>query len=343
MKFIKYFSLGIFLLSLFASCSNELDLNAPYKNIPVIYGVLSVKDTSHYIRIQKVFTNPSGDATAYAKNIDSVYYKEDDIIVQLVDKNLKTWTLRRVDGNLEGYKRESGVFVDSPNYLYKIKGDSLKLAGGEKVKISVLDKKTNAIIASSETTITKNMSEISPAIPGEINFASTLPNSLNSLYWGFDQNTTKFFNVKMFLNIDETDVNNPTKLISRRIPWQIVPDFDISNTFVINSKVNIKYSVDDFFTVIKNYFKDSGSTKKYFRNLDLEITAVNNDVYGYLNASTVNTGITAAEVVPNYTNIANGLGLFGSKNNLNKYGITVKTQTLDSLKYGSVTKSLNFQ
>ena len=63
MKFIKYFSLGIFLLSLFSSCSNELELNAPYKNIPVIYGVLSVKDTSHYIRIQKVFTNPSGDAT----------------------------------------------------------------------------------------------------------------------------------------------------------------------------------------------------------------------------------------------------------------------------------------
>lgn len=343
MKFIKYFSLGIFLLSLFASCSNELELNAPYKNIPVIYGVLSVKDTSHYIRIQKVFTNPSGDATEYAKNIDSVYYKEDDIIVQLVDKNLKTWTLRRVDGNLEGYKRESGVFVDSPNYLYKIKGDSLKLAGGEKVKISVLDKKTNVVIASSETTITNNMYEVSPAIPNNINFASSIPNALNSIYWGFDPNSTKSFSIKMYINIDETDKTNPSVLINRRIPWQLVPDFDNTNSFVQSSTVNLKYPINDFYKVIYNYFKDSGSTKKYFKNIDIEITSINNDVYKYLNASTVNTGITAAEVVPNYTNIANGLGLFGSKNNLNKYGITVKTQTLDSLKYGSVTKSLNFQ
>jgi len=106
---------------------------------------------------------------------------------------------------------------------------------------------------------------------------------------------------------------------------------------------SVNTAINDFYKVIYNYFKDSGSTKKYFKNIDLEITSINNDVYKYLNASTVNTGITAAEVVPNYTNIANGLGLFGSKNNLNKYGITVKTQTLDSLKYGSVTKSLNFQ
>jgi len=343
MNSVKNIFLFFLLLVLINSCSNELELNAPYKNIPVIYGVLSIKDTSHYIRIQKAYTNPNGDATEFAKVIDSIYYKESDVIVKLIDKNLKSWTLHRVDGNLEGYKRVSGVFANEPNYLYKIKGDSLNLAGGEKVKIMIYDAKTNNLIANSETVITKNMENTSPALPSEINFANSIPNTLNTLHWVFDPNTTKYFNVKMFLNIDETDVSNPSNLISRRIPWQLVPDFESTGPFISSSKVIMKYPADDFFSVIKNYFDASVSTKKYFRNIDLEITAVNDDVYKYLNASNVNTGITAAEVVPNYTNITNGKGLFGSKNVLIKNNITVKQQTLDSLKYGSKTKNLNFQ
>ena len=131
MKIAKFLLLLIASCIYILSCSNDLDLNAPYKNIPIVYGVLSNKDTNHYIRIQKAYNNPEGDATQFAQVIDSIYYKDEDILVQLVDKNLKTWTLRRVDGNLEGYKRESGVFASSPNYLYKIKGDSLRLDGGE--------------------------------------------------------------------------------------------------------------------------------------------------------------------------------------------------------------------
>ncbi|MEL6943471.1 MAG: hypothetical protein AAFO82_12445, partial [Bacteroidota bacterium] len=65
---------------LFNACSNELELTAPWKNIPVIYGVLNEADRVQYIRVEKAFLDESTNALDLAKNVDSVYYS--DISVQ---------------------------------------------------------------------------------------------------------------------------------------------------------------------------------------------------------------------------------------------------------------------
>ena len=343
MKIAKFLFLLVVASSWMTSCSNDLDLNAAYKNIPVVYGVLSNKDTAHYLRIQKAYNNPSGDAVEFAKIIDSIYYKDEDILVQLVDKNLKTWTLQRVDGNLEGYKRESGIFANSPNYLYKIKGDSLRLDGGEKVKLTILDKKTNAVIGSAETQISKSMRETTIAIPSDINFLTNLPNLTNSLNWEFDPATVRFFSAKMYLNIDETDPADPNKLISKRIPWQLVADFDASSSLVNGARASIKYPTVEFYKVIRDNLDPNLNSKRFFRSIDVEINGANADLYQYLNASSVNTGITAAEVVPNFSNIKNGYGVFASRTKLTKENIKIRTETRDSLRLGSYTKQFNFQ
>ncbi len=343
MKIAKFLLLLIASCIYILSCSNDLDLNAPYKTIPIVYGVLSNKDTTHYIRIQKAYNNPEGDATQFAQVIDSIYYKDEDILVQLVDKNLKTWTLRRVDGNLEGYKRESGVFANSPNYLYKIKGDSLRLDGGEKVKLTIIDRKTNTVLGSAETQISKSMRETTTAIPSEINFLTNLPNLTNTLNWEFDPATVRFFNARMFLNIDETDPADPNKLISKKIPWQLVADFDAASSFVAGTRASIKYPTVEFYKVIRDNLDPNLNVKRYFRTIEVEINGANNDLYQYLNASTVNTGITSAEVIPNYSNIKNGYGVFASRTKLTKGNIKIKTETNDSLRFGSITKAYNFQ
>jgi hypothetical protein len=41
----------------FVSCDNKLEINAPYREIPVIYGFININDTVQYLRIQKVFQN----------------------------------------------------------------------------------------------------------------------------------------------------------------------------------------------------------------------------------------------------------------------------------------------
>jgi hypothetical protein len=67
---------------LFSSCKNDLQLNAPYKEIPFIYAVLNPQESRQLIRINKVFLG-EGDANVKAKVADSVNYKEGEITVSL--------------------------------------------------------------------------------------------------------------------------------------------------------------------------------------------------------------------------------------------------------------------
>jgi hypothetical protein len=39
----------------FTSCETDFELNAEWKDITIVYGILNQNDTAHYIRIQKAF------------------------------------------------------------------------------------------------------------------------------------------------------------------------------------------------------------------------------------------------------------------------------------------------
>ncbi|HON17810.1 MAG TPA: hypothetical protein PK990_01420 [Salinivirgaceae bacterium] len=61
-------------LSLLTSCETEVDITAPWQNIPVVYCVLDTADPVHYIRIQRAFL---GNQNAYemAQHSDSLIYQ----------------------------------------------------------------------------------------------------------------------------------------------------------------------------------------------------------------------------------------------------------------------------
>jgi hypothetical protein len=124
----SFFAITV-LAILLSSCSNDFDLTAPWKDIPVVYAIISPADTAHYIRIEKAFLDPERSALEIAKIADSLYYPENTISVFLQKKGTTTlYPLTRVDGVKEGIVRDSGIFAQSPNWLYKIK--PAQLGGG---------------------------------------------------------------------------------------------------------------------------------------------------------------------------------------------------------------------
>lgn len=66
----------------FSSCKNDVELNAPYKEIPSIYAVLDPTADEQMIRINKVFLG-EGDANQMAKVADSVNYPANELEVKL--------------------------------------------------------------------------------------------------------------------------------------------------------------------------------------------------------------------------------------------------------------------
>ncbi len=100
------------------NCTTEFDVTTHWKDTTIVYGILNLQDTAHYIRVQRAYLDPRRDANQIASHSDSIYY--DSLVVQLVDKNLGiTDTLRKVDGRDEGLPKEDGLFSDRPNWLYK--------------------------------------------------------------------------------------------------------------------------------------------------------------------------------------------------------------------------------
>ena len=102
---------------------------------------MSKSESANYFRIEKAFLDNDISALDIAQIADSLYYDDDEITVQLVSldaNNPATYTLFRVDGNEEGFPRESGIFVDAPNYLYKLElPPDEELIGGQEYQLQI--------------------------------------------------------------------------------------------------------------------------------------------------------------------------------------------------------------
>ena len=81
MRKVLVFTISIISLFL-GSCSNDLEINAPWKDVTVVFGLLNKNETTHYIRISKAFLG-EGDALQFASQFDSLYYNPDLLDVKV--------------------------------------------------------------------------------------------------------------------------------------------------------------------------------------------------------------------------------------------------------------------
>lgn len=82
MRFTKIIILFFCTILLFSACKNDLELNAPYKEIPSIHAILNPYESMQMIRINKVFLSES-NAYDIAKISDSVNYQPNELLVEL--------------------------------------------------------------------------------------------------------------------------------------------------------------------------------------------------------------------------------------------------------------------
>jgi hypothetical protein len=337
MKKIFYFSL---LTILIASCSNEINLTDTPKEIPVVHGFLSRADTAQYLRIEKVFLDAKISAPDLAKDAKNLYF--DNISVELIDVEAKkTYNLTRVDGNLEGYKRTSGTFATAPNYLYKIKTDKLDLKENKTFKL-VVKRSDKTILTEAQTIITPDL---------KLNQDRTNPNDLpfaTGLVVGWlqsDYKTAKIYDIEMYANVKETDVNTG-KSEKKRIYWNVIKGF-LPGTTEITPQINaVQYRISDpfaFYKLMKNNLKVDKNIIRFLEGVDIEINSGGQELYEFQSIGNINSGITGTEVLPTYTNVKDGYGVLTSRNKLQYLDMKISARSLDSLRKGQFTKLLNFQ
>ncbi len=326
---------------LIQACSNDFDVTAPWKEIPVVYGILYPKDTAHYIRVEKAFLDPETNALTIAQIADSLYYPKDAIDVYLKPANGgQQIKLERVDGNLEGYVRKGGIFATHPNWLYKTKAP---LAEGVKYQF-IMTRADGKPDVTAETTIPSQFRFSTPNpvdIPPRITF---IPDAPTSVEWRTDVNGVFF---AVHFRIRYREVFPDGKVVNDTLYW--TPVTNVKRAGSPSGAGGLYRGIasipaETFFSfLVKNNPTAGNDQIRYFDGIDITIEGGGGEIEKYLDAAAANAGLTGAEVVPSYSNISEGFGLFTAKTSLTLEKVQVQKPTIEAMNDQLATKALNFQ
>lgn len=321
MKYI-FFVLGFIFL---VGCDNELNLVADHKETPVVYGFLDQSDTAQYVRVERTFVDEAVSGTVIAQNPDSLYYE--NIVVKIVRvKTGEEFILNRVDGNLEGYPREEGVFAQSPNYIYKIDTEDITLVQEDIYELHIEGVYEDRDIVASAAVLKRPFFAI-PQSGGVVSFKRN--NTIN-VAWN-PQGDPTIYSASFFFRIEETKGGVTEERI---LEWIIEKNTD---------EIKIEADGIEFFSFMKTALEDDPSITREFKEAQFQLTSGNQTIADYIKVGQANLGITSSGEIPTFSNLSEGLGFFASKVSERRVDISLSDITLDSLMRGSLTESLNFE
>ena len=323
-----------FLLLFTGACSNDIELNAPEKEIAIVYGLLSPQDEVHYVRIERAFLEENTSALELAQRPDQLYF--DNLVVELTRMgDGEIFQLQEVDGTVDGIIREEGIFSSSPNILYRIADSQINLQQGEIYVLSIRQAGSEETLASASTAIVGTV-RLNRPIPGNNKLPLRIEEDESfTLLWAADE-TARFFDVKMTIHLEEQQANNIAN--RRTLTWTIA-----RNITAMDGPNRISFEGVEFYRFLANTLAEEAVRSRRVRAIDIRIDVGGEELFNYINVGQANTGITSSQVIPTYTNIENGLGIFSSRNQFLEEGFSIDGITREGLKNSELTRGLNFE
>ncbi len=332
----KFTLISLSILSLFLySCDNEIDLLSEGKDVPIVYGLINLSDSATYIRVEKSFADPNVPPAELAQDPSNLYY--DNISVQLSDINGdgQVITLKRVDGNKEGYKRGDGAFAKAPNYLYKVMNSKLNFDDNSIAKLIIVDADADTILASAQTNV---IDSIRISYPNNVSVSSLriLPKEILRfrLFSDINQEEIAYFIGSLQYVIKEYDAESHKLL--RRIPQTVYSDR-------YKSQYDIKFPPILFYTKLSETLEPSTQVYREIDSVYVQVNCYGNELNEYKEIQLLNSGITSSSIIPLFNNIEKGRGLFSSSSSAQSGPFALSQMTIDSLNSFSITEGLNFK
>lgn len=308
-----------------SGCDNELKVNAPKKDVIVVYGVLNPKEITQYIRVSKAFLTES-DALQYASEND-LSLKDARVTLSFLDNsgNNREVVLAPIDT-----VRKKGTFNEKitlyttreaiiPGRKYEIK---VQLTGDEKPIVSAYTYVPDDMvpIRPSEIPLINN-----PDAPDSQGFQEAYPllmtdtDNFSVSFLKSNRSSQKHpglgFETRVYVDYSEKGSSEVKRL---QFGPSGVLDKSTGNCLGLSGDpvmcVKLGKSLRDF---LQNNLDQN---KSYTVNASflseackLEYTAVDTFLFNFMKVN--NPGfIDFTTVKPEYTNVKGGLGIFGSVN-----------------------------
>ena len=319
--------LGIIILS---SCKTDVDINAPYEKIPVVYGILDRGDSIHYVKITKTFAG-QGNAYDFAKVPDSSYFESVDAKIEQIENNSVVNTFILTDTILNN-KDTSGVFYAPEQKLYYFVEPNLSADATYILKLN-LDE--GQVETQAETRLIDDVFITQPITNNpSMNFANSnsaeddVYPSTNVAFTLDDYGT--LYNLKLRFKYDE--YYSETNFESKEIIW---------NQGEIEGNIK-SLSGGEFYPYINERVpEDPNVLRRIFRGIDLILDVGSDDLKTYIEVSKPSSGVV--QNLPDFTNIENGRGIFTSRFQAVRTDFMLNTNSIEELCEGKYTGSKKFK
>ncbi len=287
-----------------SSCETDFDVNAPWKDITVVHGLLNQNDSVHYIRIQRAFLG-EGNALLMAQIPDSNLYPN-NLTVVLQEWNGEELMRTILTDTMTITDKDSGLFfhpvqplyyaeaILDDNYTYRL---SIKQHGSDK-----------EIWAT--TPLVRDFIVERPLANANLNFDTlTGPDVPIFVRWLSGAYGRKYQVILRF-NFDEVTVGS-SDTTRKYVEWY--SEYVKTDALRGGEFLEVRFGKRSFFTMIRTFVPINENVLRFPRNVELIFHAAGDDLNTFLEVTDPSGSLVQER--PMFTNIYNGIGIFSSRFN----------------------------
>ena len=336
-KILFFFISAIVFLN---SCSTDVNINANWKDVTVVYSILNLNDTIQYVKINKAFL---GDANAYdmAKNSDSLFYAS-------INKVTLQQGRTNSNGDWEAYGQEiilnkttdipkdTGIFANNRNDIFFTTN---KLTYDDKYneyRLTIDIPGKDLITATTKVFNQLTVKEPTSWGNRKVNFASSVPYTVK---WNSTKDARLYELTIRFWYYEIIGTDTTLKHLDWAQPR--------TTSSKLESEVEMTLDIDGagFFKYVQSQLKPLESGKRLSRRkkaIDFMFLIGGDNLNTYIQVSSPSN--TIVQEKPSYTNIngENNLGIFSCRFDKTIPEQEADRRMIDSLALGMYTKDLNF-
>ena len=287
-------------LILFNGCSNDVDINASYELITVVYGLLDPNEDTTYLKINKAFLG-EGNALIMAQIPDSSEF------IEKVD--VRIWPEDNPDNiyhfdTITITNKDPGIFYNPYQVIYYC---AFKPEPNKKYKLRILYEQ-NEVTSECTTIADFQTSDISkPGFAKAIGFDYDL---INPVRWNKKANGPRYDVTIRFHYKEIWEGSSDT--VYRFIDWH-----KDTRKATSSPEVESLYNGSNFFNALNIYvpYEDASQEGKvmhrYTGMTDFIVEAGGTTLNTYMEVNEPSSSIIQER--PEYTNIENGIGVFSSR------------------------------
>lgn len=318
--------------SIFTGCKTDIEVNAPYDRVPIIYGLLDQDVDTHYIKINRTYLGTDNFASAAIN--DSTIFKSVSARVEQYTSgslgnvyNLQEKWIKKID---------QGLFYTDSQLVYYFVEPNLNNNSTYKLNVTADGKEATA-----ETGLLGNFDYSNSTKLSTLNGFSFAVSpgvySTVSPKWITANGAIRYDLSLRFYYIEHKGTSTSTKYVDWFLGAQKTPTDNYSGE--LESEIN----GESFYIFLSNQpelIDTTGVSKRVIHKVELRVTAADNNFNTYMEVNEPVTSIVTER--PEFTNIDGGYGIFSARRTLRLLDRTLNQKSIEELAEGQYTSNLLF-